>query len=368
MKFRLIGKDFQSWKKFDLSVSGFTVIVGSSNRGKTALIRALRGILRNQVQEAHIRKGEKSTEVGLEIDQGPVVSLTRGKTTTYKIDSKDFSKLAGDVPEDIKALNVHQITVGGTKLDPVFAGQFDSQFMMDLSPQDLNNVMGLFSNTERLNQGKRAIGVSNTEINSQAKLLAQEIQDGHIKVAKLRVFATEFKKLKPQYDELNDSVLSLHTAKNLIVRRQQVGTTLKAIRIRAEMPLPAVLDLERWFALGKLLRTAQRAREAVQRGRKALEPIGTQKWVTLTNHYRLIRSAKTIRRNLRDIPELVDKSNLDKLLRVRKSVEWMISARMDLLDYRDTFRKNEEELKKAKAELHGLTEKAQTCPKCGYQF
>ena len=66
--YKLSAKNFQSWRDFSLPMTGFTVIIGPSDRGKSAIIRALRGVLRNQVGANHITYGEKDVSVSLEND------------------------------------------------------------------------------------------------------------------------------------------------------------------------------------------------------------------------------------------------------------------------------------------------------------
>jgi len=44
---KLSGKNFQSWDAFDLTLAGLTVLTGPSDTGKSAIFRALKGVLRN---------------------------------------------------------------------------------------------------------------------------------------------------------------------------------------------------------------------------------------------------------------------------------------------------------------------------------
>ena len=336
MEFRLVGKDFQSWKNFDLNVSGFTVIVGASNRGKSALIRALRGILRNQVQDAFIRKGEKSTELELTVTKGPKIVLTRTKTTTYKVNGEDFAKLAGDIPDPLKALNTHSITVGGTKLDPVFAGQFDSQFMMDLSPSDLNNVLGLFSNTEQLNQGKKQVNSSNTEINSQAKLLATSIQDGQIRITQMKEIQSAFDKLKPRYDTAQATLVSAQTIQTLLGERFKAAQRVGRYGELARLQLPNLDKVAKWFNTGKLLRQMDKSRSVVAGARLLEAPLPKIEVVTIQNHMKNLSEFKTLR--------------------------------LGVQTKKDSIGSTADELNGLHDQLHELTKDITTCPKCGYQF
>jgi predicted ATPase len=57
MKFS--GKNFQPWPDFDIDIEGLTIVIGPSNEGKSSIYRALRGILRNDINEGYIRNPKK---------------------------------------------------------------------------------------------------------------------------------------------------------------------------------------------------------------------------------------------------------------------------------------------------------------------
>ena len=371
MKFRLTGKDFQSWKQFDLNVGGFTVIIGSSNRGKSALIRALRGVLRNQVQAAHIRKGEKTTELLFNMSEGPVVQLSRNpKTTAYTVNDEAFSKLDGEVPEPVQALKMNSISMGTTKLDPIFAGQFDSPFMMDMSPADLNAVFGTFSNTQQLNQGKKSIGQANAEANSQAKLLANEIQLGHDKIAKLEEIAKGFEVLRPKYETSVSIINSAETAQTLINHYETIRGTVQQCRSLTQMALPSIRVVEDLVRTGRRLRQAQRLRSKVSLVNKLVTPVQSSNWGALTkglilvNQYRLIR--KRIAANPTIDPPTSD--DLDALYRDWGKLKRLLTQREYVKTATKDYKDESVVLADLHKNLHSLTKDQNACPKCGYQL
>ena len=69
-------ENFQSIKRAEIDVDGFTVITGPNNSGKTALMRAIRGAFQNAPGSAFIRHGEKECRV--EVDLGDT-SFTHGR-------------------------------------------------------------------------------------------------------------------------------------------------------------------------------------------------------------------------------------------------------------------------------------------------
>jgi hypothetical protein len=407
MKFRLVGKDFQSWKHFDLTVNGFTIIVGSSNRGKSAIVRSLRGILRNQVQDAFIRHGQRAVELKLEVENGSTAVLTRGKTTTYRVNGEDFAKLNGDVPQPIKDLKLGEITIGSAKLDPTFAGQFDSQFMMNLSPSELNSVFGLFSNTEQLNQGKKAINLNNTEINSQAKMLALEVQAGHTKIAEISSVLGVFESLKPKHDDTRQKIATAQTVQillnqrivqwsrvvtlesinritppstqkvakahrvhTLLLHKTQTSSRVKTLRQASQVALPSTELVSRYLRLGKSLRQVQKLQEHIAIGSGVLSAARSVKWGLLIRRWNLLRDYTPLKKRLAAAPPMVD-VNTDDLLRGIMDLRLVTSypkLKVLVTDCKTKTQTIATELSDLHQQLHELTKDAISCPKCGYQF
>lgn len=403
--FRLVGKDFQSWKSFDFTVSGFTVVVGSSNKGKTALVRALRGILRNQLAEAHVRKGQKVAEVSIEVEDGPSASATRNaKTTTYKIGEEDYAKLAGDVPEPLKALQTHVISVGNTKLDPIFAGQFDSQFMMDLTPSDLNAVFGLFSSTERLNNGKKEIAASNTEINSHAKILATQIQASEAKLASIQILEKEFRELVETHQTAESRKSLLEEQVGELSKWKTSTTLANEYRTLTNLSLPTTQHLLQQCSYGRLLQAYQEVRELTETLRAVTSFTKPENWDNKTSTYSFLISYKTQLNQHKLIPRTPSTSTQKvaglwevfqalkafrdtKLsikaipVRVSISVEGLNSTQgvitaltefKSLLTSRGSLTAKlatiSEDLGNSHLQLHDLTADTMLCPNCGFQI
>lgn len=88
--------NFQSIGKAELLFPmGITALVGSSNSGKTAVVRALTSLLTNPSEaKSFIKYGESKTEVELEIDNQPNIKWTRTlKDSTYEIGDELHQKV-----------------------------------------------------------------------------------------------------------------------------------------------------------------------------------------------------------------------------------------------------------------------------------
>src|SRR5271156_1527253 len=170
---KLQGTNFQSLQSFDLDISGLTVIVGPSNRGKSAVFRALRGLFRNELPAEYIKTGTEGLKLIATVDGTPIVAERKdGKSTTYLIGPKEFKKLAKTIPPELKAFGMNEVEVGEFTIDPIFSRQNGKQFLIDpdgYSPMELNTILGAFASTEKLEGGKKAANLEIQHKNSEAK-------------------------------------------------------------------------------------------------------------------------------------------------------------------------------------------------------
>jgi len=129
-------KNFQSHKDTSLDFHpGVNVIVGSSDSGKTSVIRALRWLIWNRPNGDDFRSdwgGETSVEV---IVDDKSIRRSKDKENLYEIgavNSQDYKKLKAfgtKIPEQIQGL----LNIDDTNLQK----QFDSPFLISASPGEV---------------------------------------------------------------------------------------------------------------------------------------------------------------------------------------------------------------------------------------
>lgn len=122
--------NFQSHEKSRLVFSpGVNVIVGESDSGKSAVIRAVRWVLENRPMGDGFRSrwgGETDVEIILSGD-APAVSRVKGKDrNSYFIGDRELKKVQGDVPDEVgKLLNIPALGLGLQK---------DSFYLVNMNP------------------------------------------------------------------------------------------------------------------------------------------------------------------------------------------------------------------------------------------
>jgi DNA repair protein SbcC/Rad50 len=180
-------QNFQSHKETKLEFDkGINIIIGQSDSGKSAVLRALNWVINNKPSgEAFRSNWGGDTEVGLKIQihddffQKMVRKKTDSKNTYSIVDPNGvtgFSSFGQDVPEEIKQiLNFSPLNM---------SGQFDSPFLLDMSGGEvaryLNKIVHLdvidksLSNIGRVLTKERADLVYANKEHASAKIKEEE--------------------------------------------------------------------------------------------------------------------------------------------------------------------------------------------------
>jgi DNA repair exonuclease SbcCD ATPase subunit len=212
----LHGKNFQSWAEFDIDIEGLTVVTGPSDVGKSALFRALKGILRNELAAEYVRNGQDSPmELALSFG-GHLINAKRKKkgSTTYVIDGQDFAKLAGGVPDQLKDLKFGEVMIGDFDVDPIFGRQNSAQFLIDpltYKPSEVNAILGAFGGTEKLEHGKKEANLRKTQKDAEARTIAGQIRDAEERKAKLADIQGTGERIATSLKELEQDVTRRET-------------------------------------------------------------------------------------------------------------------------------------------------------------
>jgi energy-coupling factor transporter ATP-binding protein EcfA2 len=383
MKFS--GRNFQAWEKFDLDVQGLTVITGPSDKGKSALFRALKGLFYNKLSESYIRDGQESLELTVEIDGHTITAKRKRESSSkYTVDGKEFVKLAGGRPETLKALGVNEIRIGDTELDPIFASQNEEQFLIQgVSPAELNNILGGFASTEKLEQGKREANLRITQKNSEARTLAVEIHDAEVRKAK---FEEKSISLIPI---LEDVTLMEEIVKKLEERADITEIALVHLlnvrlyqTILNRIVVPDIIPLVTMFQRAKTAYTALCAYDAqtrhVYHQMKIEETVAA--WREVKKIYlgvlaaREIIVAQKIKNQAAELSKinLKDETLIVKILdgiKIARECRSRLAAVAELKNFEmDLTNKIEELLNSEKCLHETFSKEVMICPKCGERF
>lgn len=319
---KLSGQNFQSWAEFGVDIQGLTVLVGPSDKGKSAIFRALKGLLRNELPASFVRNGQdKPLRVTLE-HEGKKISAVRkpSGSTKYFIDEKEFSSLGKKIPSSVSDLNMNEVKVGELEIDPIFSSQFTRPFMLDSSPAELNTILGAFASTEKLENGKKQANTTISQRNSDARTLANEIASAEERKNQLTNLIQEGVETR---EEIEDLVPALERSEKRVFWFKQVTSTLQRLtplkEIRDSLTIPDTMEAQRLQNQVVYLHRAVAAKRnltLLQNVSNTIE-VWTTLWgqiVALARRSKSLNEAANVGRHLASLDELDTARGLNRLI------------------------------------------------------
>ena len=160
MAFTVHVENFQSLLDVTVPVKGFTVVTGTNNAGKSALMRAIRAAFQNGRGTGFIRHGKTKAIVEITFDDGRSLRWEKGKAAgdkpTYILDGGKPIHPGQAVPDEVRALGVKPIMIGGREIWPQFAPQFTGQiFLLDQPGSVLAEAVSDVNHVSQLNDALR---------------------------------------------------------------------------------------------------------------------------------------------------------------------------------------------------------------------
>ena len=184
--------NFQSHKESHLEFNpGVNVIIGESDSGKTAILRALRWVLTNRPGGDSFRSSwGGDTSIGIWTKNALIVREKIGTNNIYRLNDTEFKAFGTDVPEEIQdALNMNEINV---------QNQLDLPFLLRDSP---GQVAAHFNKIAHLD----AIDKSMQLIEKWTRALNQQLKDGESNLIQQQESLTEYAYLPEMEKDIEDA-------------------------------------------------------------------------------------------------------------------------------------------------------------------
>jgi DNA repair exonuclease SbcCD ATPase subunit len=156
-------QNFQSHRNTTLELDpGLNIIVGNSDSGKTAIIRALRWLIKNRPGGDAFRStwgGE--TQITLTTEEGDVITRSKGDRNLYTLNDLEFEAFKTDVPEEIlTVLNMGEINL---------QSQFDMPFLLNSTPGEIAAHFNKLAHIEKIDTSTKKINSFIDQINQTIK-------------------------------------------------------------------------------------------------------------------------------------------------------------------------------------------------------
>jgi exonuclease SbcC len=240
---KLTIKNLQSHRHTTLDFNpGINVIVGKSQSGKTAILRALYWLFFNRPSGLRIRTqgNERPVRVSAVMD-GKTVALFKGKNSKYSLDESEWKGFNKSVPADVETfLNIDDINI---------QRQLDEHFLITSSPQEVARTINQITGLEKVDEWTKKL---TTKINTLSTKKDLIVEDKEKLVKKLKVFDdideldTLYKnaeKLDRQIFRRKDKYVKLN---QIIIDREKVNSKLAQINaaLKAENDIKKAIKFE----------------------------------------------------------------------------------------------------------------------------
>jgi DNA repair protein SbcC/Rad50 len=270
-------KNFQSLQDVQLDLGKFTVIVGESSSGKSALIRALKAVSSNQLNSDYITRGTKHSYVAVKTESATVtIKRDLGGSSAYQVakagsQESSYTKLNRQVPAEVtEILGITPSTIDEGSIN--FAGQFDPPYLLKDSGNTVAKTLGELTKVSTI---FAAVKEANRRTKNASTLLNLRKKDLDIVLKQIKQYSgiTEKAKRLGEAEELYQQAANLDTEytrlASLVTYAQQASDALGQVKNTGEVPdvAPAVLAQEKLDEYKSLLRqalTAQKSLTAAQ--------------------------------------------------------------------------------------------------------
>lgn len=181
-------RNFQSLHQVDLDLTPYTVIVGKSSSGKSALVRAIKTLTSNRRGLDFLTHGENICTLTATTENGSV-TLSRGKSTddnAYTLGENGhtpqrFTKLGAAVPAEVSQF------LGIDSVNPInYAGQHDKPFMLADTASANASTLGRLTNVDVIFAAAKE---SNRQKLDTTKKLALRVSDLDVVKDKAKSYA-----------------------------------------------------------------------------------------------------------------------------------------------------------------------------------
>ena len=231
-------ENFQSLSDVTVVVDGFTVITGTNNSGKSALMRAIRGAFQNTRGTSYIRHGTTKTAVEITFDDGRKLRWEKGKGAgdkpTYIIDDGKPLHPGQAVPDEVRELGVKPLNIGGREIWPQFAPQFTGQiFLLDQPGSVLAEAVSDVNHVSQLNDALRMAESDKRSAQSELRVRLKDQTDLEATVKKY-----------DGVDELDAEVAAIEADHAKVIKIGNVVYAVQILKDRHQTAQEAVANLE----------------------------------------------------------------------------------------------------------------------------
>jgi energy-coupling factor transporter ATP-binding protein EcfA2 len=278
MPVRIRAKNFQSLEDAELVVDKLTVVTGANNSGKTALMRAVRGVFTNASTSTYLRHGTEELSVTVDFLDGKTVTWKRGLKIkpTYHVDGKTLYP-GREVPQEVHDLGVKPIAVGTGAVWPQVAQQMTGTiFLLDMSGSNMAEAVADVNRVSKLTAALRFAESDKRSATADLKVRRKDLGEAEKSVqhyASLPPLADRGRAVLTQHAQAQALATVAIDAAKMAVRVQGFRTTVQAHSWVVGFAYPSQGDVLHVATSTQAVQNAKTLRTSLGRHRQTVQAL-----------------------------------------------------------------------------------------------
>ena len=208
-------QNFQSHQDSILEfTNGINIISGSSNNGKSSIIKAINWIISNEPKGTDIiTYNEKECRVKLEIDDNIIEKIKSDKENKFIINDIELKSVGQSIPEEINNLNFNELNL---------QMQFDKFFLLQDSPGEVARILNRIINLSIIDESIKKIKSKVNKKKNDIDYLEEDINTIKIKLDKynnleeIEDIIIKCENLEKEKESIKEKIFDLDELKNNI--------------------------------------------------------------------------------------------------------------------------------------------------------
>lgn len=257
---------------------GVNVIIGESDVGKSAVIRAVQGLISNQRGDGFINNRTGKCRVRMVTDSGDTVVWEKPENSYRLNDDEPFRKVGSTVPQEV----LGTINMAPLELDKNLARSINlveqgtPKFLVEDKESDVAKTIGAITRLQPVYNAMRAVAADRRSALGRAKTLMSEASQCRLKLA-------AFADLDDESARLGRATKVMSECQKLAERTGRLGELSRRLAANAENAALLVAQLKSVGAILsaavniKTAKAAWRSRERLGRIRDSLAAIASVK-------------------------------------------------------------------------------------------
>lgn len=270
-------RDFQSIEEAKITIKGVTLIVGESNQGKSACLRALQAACTNRFKAGQVKHGKDYAVIRIKTEESPdILTVARswsGGSPNIQLGDRRFSKLGRTLPKEVSDfLNLGFVDLNGETYSCNFHPQFQKPMLLEYSQQKVMEILSASTALDDLKETKEELMSVRAKNKGAISAVEGIILDTR---SKLDTAKTKAETFIPVFDEFDIKFTNLEALETQLSNLKALETQLSNLEAVIDKS-KELMKLDNELDKVKLIQSLQTDTDLLVKKKSILEAIVTR--------------------------------------------------------------------------------------------